>query len=129
MKRNPEAVCGNCPYFDERYPDDPDGKHGWCKKTIQELTTYASMWCGEHPDFELKDEDGLKYHGKLITCQRCSKVLTRKDHADWSFHGLPWFCFECSESIGDTSLFRVLGVSKVDKCPWCNLPLDVEPPK
>lgn len=50
MERNPEAVCGNCAYFDHQL------EGGFCRKTAMSFATEheklrSSAWCGEHPDF------------------------------------------------------------------------------
>jgi hypothetical protein len=55
MKRNPEANCGNCPY----YYKPEDEKSGWCRHSAELATsegqyegrTNPNSWCGDHPDF------------------------------------------------------------------------------
>lgn len=62
MKRNPNALCGNCPYFNP----SPDGSaSGQCQRRAPELTTgLIAMFpvvpmimpgCGEHPDLILPE--------------------------------------------------------------------------
>lgn len=53
MKRNHEAVCGNCPYYDG----------DWCRwhaadlnVSGKELRPVPDYWCGEHPQFFLPKE-------------------------------------------------------------------------
>lgn len=55
MKRNPEALCATCPYFEadrcKRSPPPVDRlRHG------MGVTDYPAVggldWCGAHPDFE-----------------------------------------------------------------------------
>jgi hypothetical protein len=53
MKRNENATCGNCPYWDE---EKKDGRYGYCRRhSIQPgdevPTSGPKNWCGEHPDF------------------------------------------------------------------------------
>lgn len=74
MKRNPEATCGNCPYFEKHTGviGIAEG-NGSClilppinvilhpktgtKRTLTPVTN-AVFWCGQHPDFELKEKEG-----------------------------------------------------------------------
>ena len=67
MKRNPDATCETCPYFRLNVTDPYDGE---CRRNRVELDpgdngdeqccgvfpcVEFSFWCGEHPDFELKE--------------------------------------------------------------------------
>lgn len=42
MKRNPDALCGNCPYYDTT---------GYCRRVPSCESKHGLSWCGEHPDF------------------------------------------------------------------------------
>ena len=59
MKRNPEATCATCPYFDTYYENGMAGvqiERGQCRIThIPDNKNSKDFWCGEHPDFELKE--------------------------------------------------------------------------
>ena len=72
MTRNPDAICGTCPYW-EGWPEDVDEEDwptyiGTCKRrpfadnSDDNWTNSAwvavnySNWCGEHPDFEKKHD-------------------------------------------------------------------------
>ena len=62
MKRNPDAHCGNCPYF---WADGHNDRDGYCRRhPIPESVIHGEdYWCGEHPDFELHGHDltGARY--------------------------------------------------------------------
>ena len=92
MKRNPDATCGNCPYHEVETEADIESRevweHGVCRKrspmqlvlnSVLNLT-WASVqrddWCGEHPDFEMK-ECCVDCWGKSVErCDRCGKVVS-----------------------------------------------------
>lgn len=50
MTRNPDAHCGNCPYF---WHNGRNKFDGMCRRhTIQgDIIHGDDYWCGEHPDF------------------------------------------------------------------------------
>lgn len=76
MTRNPDAVCGNCPYRDSknkcrRNPPvfyaygEEHGSNGEYHYTTESDVTWPSVkdddWCGEHPDFDISPAIFRKY--------------------------------------------------------------------
>jgi len=47
LERNPDARCGNCPYFFSA--THPVGL-GSCRRHPDERFKFDCQWCGEHPD-------------------------------------------------------------------------------
>ena len=61
MKRNENATCGNCPYFG----GDVGNQKGWCRLHGPATLGYPTRtmdvsWCGDHPDFRVKDTGRLE---------------------------------------------------------------------
>ncbi len=69
-QRNPDANCGNCPYFElaigkEQQPNERLGQNGWCRREYSGYhyegyhTTpshYENGFCGWHPEFWLEPQ-------------------------------------------------------------------------
>jgi len=53
MKRNPNAKCGNCPYWKRTAMGwwDDGLLFGWCRYWPSKIKKRDTEWCGQHPDF------------------------------------------------------------------------------
>jgi hypothetical protein len=62
MKRNVNATCGTCPYWD-RNIEGLIGLHspGYCRINNTPMLTLQGHWCGQHPEFWLPDENKKTY--------------------------------------------------------------------
>lgn len=128
MKRNHEAVCGNCPYWERSEHPRYSKSNGRCSKyaprpylEMREAEdadifyfplTDDNTWCGEHPDFELKDEEAAKCpwcslplnvepqharKGKFrptndtVLCSACGNIMGRDSSYAMYLEGA-WYC-------------------------------------
>ena len=73
-KRNPEAVCSTCEYFEKQYPDDREGQ---CRIRSNSQTHSYDFWCGEHPDFWTQTDDGI-YCDDYGNCVECPAINDHK---------------------------------------------------
>lgn len=91
--RNPEACCGNCPYWD----DDTDGPvlyWHYCRKSCppHKGATQAEDFCGEHPEFWMEEKAILT---KYELCAACGKwAVFRSMYDGW------WSCTLCEAPVG-----------------------------
>lgn len=58
MKRNPEATCSTCPFWNRL----PHSDTSWGRCQVQDPASWndtdESWWCGRHPEFELVQPPG-----------------------------------------------------------------------
>jgi len=88
MKRNPDAMCGNCPMWSAT----DDSEWGVCRKEspLAELgeeysrnyaiwpETKRGAWCGEHPDFAAPEPVVKK-----PTCMTCQNYGIDERDQEW----------------------------------------------
>lgn len=85
MKRNLEAVCGNCPYWQPTATSLPQfidpvlfpRTTGWCRHNSVSQKKLGDAWCGDHPDFKLSKKPTGTGH---TSCPLCSKRLGAFTH-------------------------------------------------
>ena len=84
MKRNLNATCGTCPYW-----QDKEGTYyGLCKCFASDWQKSPSEWCGQHPDFFDADIDGAEadIDAMQATINRYSQAYTESLEREKNLH-------------------------------------------
>ncbi len=126
MKRNENATCGNCPYFKEHHHElvpvsgstikvlkgDELVRDGECRVDSDFSFKYKKDWCGEHPDFMVKE------------CERCGETEKLFFIAQGPWEGI--FCEACrmkmlKDHVSTDEVVEEMGKEekKVESCEKC----------
>jgi len=115
MKRNPNAKCGNCPYWLLSIPEDNIGEcHRDNPHAVDPYrrweTTNSKEWCGQHPDFWTHTPKKIVIGPEIVNCdyvptkcESCNRQLSVTTDKDSP-------CYTCGHDFKNYKPFDDPGV-------------------